>query len=96
MMESISANRKKYIPDNKPNITFRDEENETLMLTDTATSEDRNVITEKADNSIQYKYSAYGVLKNATPVIIGATKTISESFRKYLSNIPGKHEIEEL
>ena len=26
-------------------------------------------------------------------VIIGATRTISRSFRKYLSNIPGKHEI---
>ena len=27
---------------------------------------------------------------------IGATGTISKSFRKYLSNIPGKHEIDEL
>jgi hypothetical protein len=25
------------------------------------------------------------------PVIIGATGTISESFRKYVSNIKGKH-----
>jgi len=30
------------------------------------------------------------------PVIIGATGTISESFRKYVSNIPGKHEVQEL
>jgi hypothetical protein len=30
------------------------------------------------------------------PVIIGATGTISESFRKYLSNLAGKHEIKEL
>jgi hypothetical protein len=30
------------------------------------------------------------------PVIIGATGTISKSFRKYLSSIPGKHEIEYL
>jgi hypothetical protein len=27
------------------------------------------------------------------PVIIDATGTISKSFRKYLSNITGKHEI---
>jgi len=27
------------------------------------------------------------------PVIIWATGTISRSFKKYLSNIPGKHEI---
>jgi len=30
------------------------------------------------------------------PVIKGATGTISKSFRQYLSNIPGKHEIKEL
>ena len=30
------------------------------------------------------------------PVIIGATGTVSESFRKYLSNIRGKHEVKEL
>jgi len=30
------------------------------------------------------------------PVIKGATGTISKSFRQYLSNIPGKHEIKEM
>ena len=30
------------------------------------------------------------------PVIIGKTGTISRSFRKYLSNILGKHEIKEV
>jgi hypothetical protein len=30
------------------------------------------------------------------PIIIGATGTISESFRKYVSNIPGKHEVKEI
>jgi len=30
------------------------------------------------------------------PVIIEATGTISKSFRKYVSNIPGKHEVKEL
>ena len=34
--------------------------------------------------------------KKVTPVIIGATGTISKSFRKYFSNIPGMHEIKEL
>jgi hypothetical protein len=29
------------------------------------------------------------------PVIIGATGTISKSFRKYVSNIPGNHEVKE-
>ena len=32
----------------------------------------------------------------ATPVIIRANETISKSFRKYVSNIPGNHEVREL
>ena len=30
------------------------------------------------------------------PVIIGATGTISKSFRKFISNIPENHEVKEL
>jgi hypothetical protein len=30
------------------------------------------------------------------PPIIGATGTILKSFRKYVSNIPGNHEVSEL
>jgi len=30
------------------------------------------------------------------PVIVGATGTFSKLFRKYVSNIPGKHEVKEL
>jgi hypothetical protein len=30
------------------------------------------------------------------PVIIGATGTISKSFRKYVRTIPGHHEVKEL
>jgi hypothetical protein len=30
------------------------------------------------------------------PTIIGATGTISKSFRKYVSNIPGNREVKEL
>jgi hypothetical protein len=38
----------------------------------------------------------WNVKTQVTPVIIGATGTISKSFRKYLSSIPGKHDIKEL
>jgi hypothetical protein len=38
----------------------------------------------------------WNVKTKVTPVIIEATGTISKSFRKYLSNIPGKHDIKEL
>ena len=30
------------------------------------------------------------------PIIIGMTGTISKSFIKYVSNVPGKHEVKEL
>jgi hypothetical protein len=32
----------------------------------------------------------------AITVIIGATGTISKSFRKYVSDIPGNHDVKEL
>jgi len=38
----------------------------------------------------------WNVKTEVIPVIIGATGTISMSLRKYVSNIPGKHEVKEL
>jgi hypothetical protein len=38
----------------------------------------------------------WNVKTKVIPVIIGATGTISKSFRKYVSNIPENHEVKEL
>jgi hypothetical protein len=38
----------------------------------------------------------WNVKTKVIPVIIGATGTISKPFRKYVSNIPGNHEVKEL
>jgi hypothetical protein len=38
----------------------------------------------------------WNVKTRVIPVVIGATGTISKSFRKYVSNIPRNHEIREL
>ena len=38
----------------------------------------------------------WNVKTKVIPVIIGATWTISKSFRKYVSNVPGNHEVKEL
>jgi len=38
----------------------------------------------------------WNVKTKVIPAIIGATGTILKSFRKYVSNIPGKHELKEL
>jgi hypothetical protein len=38
----------------------------------------------------------WNVKTNVIPIIIWATGTISNSFRKYLSNVPGIHKVKEL
>ena len=38
----------------------------------------------------------WNVKTKVISVIIGATGTISKSYRKYVSNIPGNHEVKEL
>jgi hypothetical protein len=38
----------------------------------------------------------WNVKAKVIPLIIGATGTISKSFRKYVSNIPGNHAVTEL
>jgi hypothetical protein len=60
------------------------------------------VINKQAEKILKYKdltieiQLMWNVKTNVTPVIIGATGIISKSLTKYLSNIPGKHEIKEL
>jgi len=87
------------IPNNKPDIIIRNNEKGTYMLIDFAISGDRNVIEKEAEKTVKYKdltteiQRMWNVKTKVIPVIIGTTGTISKSFRKYLSNIPGKHEI---
>jgi hypothetical protein len=38
----------------------------------------------------------WNVTTKAIPVVIGATGTVSKSFRKYLNDIPEKHEFKKL
>ena len=90
------------IPNNKPDIIIRDNEMRTCMLIDVAISGDRNVIKKEAEKILKYKdlkieiQRMWNVKTKVIPVIIGATGTISKSFRKYVSNIPGNHEDKEL
>ena len=72
------------------------------MLTDVAISGDGNVIKKETENILKYKdltieiQHMWNVKAKVIPVIIRATGTISKSFRKYVSNIPGNHEVKEL
>jgi len=71
------------------------------MLIEVAISRDRNVIKKEAEKILKYKDLTIEIqrmwnVKTKVIPVIGATGTISMSFRKYVSNIPGKHEVKEL
>jgi hypothetical protein len=60
------------------------------------------MIKKEAENILKYKDLAieiqrmWNVKTKVIPVIIGATLTISKSFRKYVNNIPENYEVKEL
>jgi hypothetical protein len=72
------------------------------MLINVAIPGDRNAIKKEAEKILKYKdliieiQRMWNVKTKVTPVIIGATGSISKSFRKYLSSIAGKHDMKEL
>jgi hypothetical protein len=98
--QQVQTNR--TVPNNKPDIIIRDNDKGTCVLIDVANTGDRNVIKKEAENILKYKdltieiQRMWNVKTKVITVIIGATGTISKSFRKYMSNIPGKHEVKEL
>jgi hypothetical protein len=60
------------------------------------------VIKKEAEKILKYKDLAteiqrmWNVKTRVIPVVTGATWTISKSFRKYVSNVPGNADIKEL
>jgi len=90
------------IPNNRPDIIIGDNEKGTCMLIDVAISGDRNVIKKETKKILKYKdltieiQRMWNVKTKVMPVIIWATGAISKSFRKYMSNTPGNHEVKEL
>jgi hypothetical protein len=83
-------------------IIIRDNEKGIRMLIDVAISGDRNVIKKEAEKILKYKdltiemQRMWNVKTRVITVITGATVAISKSFRKYVSNITGNHEVREL
>jgi hypothetical protein len=72
------------------------------MLIDAAKSRDRNVNKKEAEKILKYKdlttviQRMWNVETKVIPVIMGVTGTTTNSLKKYVSNIPGKHEVKEL
>ena len=60
------------------------------------------MIKKEAEKILKYKdltteiQRMWNVKTKVIPVIIGATGAVSKLFRKYVSNIPGNHEVKEL
>ena len=60
------------------------------------------MIKKEAEKILKYKdltieiQRMWKVKTRVIPVKIGVTETISKSFRKYISTIPGNHEVMEL
>jgi hypothetical protein len=85
------------IPNNKPDILIRDNENGTCLKNDVI-SGDTNV-TKKAEMILKYKdlitetQRMWYIIAKVIPVTMKSFLSIT---RKYLSNITGKHEIEKL
>ena len=72
------------------------------MLMDVAIPGDRRVIKKETEKILKYKdltieiQHMLNLKARVIPVITGVTGTISISFRKYVSNIPGNHNVKEL
>jgi hypothetical protein len=56
---------------------------------------DGKKILKHKDLTIEIQH-VWNVKTKVIPVIIGSNGTISKSFTKYVSNIPGNHEVKEL
>jgi hypothetical protein len=71
----------------------------TFGLVDFVIPSDRDVIKKDAEKILKFKDLIIGIQRmwnvkvKVMPVITGATGTIAESLRQYLSNTAGKHEI---
>jgi len=72
------------------------------LLIDVVISGDSNVFKKEPEKILKHKdltieiQLMWSVKTRVIPVIIGAPGTISKSYRKYVSNIPGNHEVGEL
>ena len=73
-----------------------------IIIIIVAISGDRNVIKKEAEKNLKYKgltteiQRMWNVKTKVIPVKILAIGNFSVSFRKYVSDIPGKHGVKEL
>jgi len=87
-------------PNNKPDIINRDNDKKECVYCCNLWRQKCD--QEKSEKILKYEdliieiQCKWNVKAEVTPVITGATRTISKSLKQYLSNILGEHEIKEL
>jgi hypothetical protein len=73
-----------------------------MLIAEAVPGGDRNAIKREAEKTVKYKDAIieirrmWNVSAKMILVIIGATGTISESFRQYLRNVDREHEIKKV
>ena len=65
------------------------------MLIDVAISGERSVIKKEAEKILKYKDLTIEIQRMWNVKTKAIPGTISKSFKKYMCNIPGKHEVKE-
>jgi len=89
------------LPNHKPDSVMSDNDNGSRVSIYVAIYGDRNVIKAEAENILKYKdfvieiQRTWNLNARVIPVTIGATGTVSKSFRQYLSNILGNQTVPE-
>jgi hypothetical protein len=87
---------------NRSCIIIKNKKDKTCLLIDVAIPSDKNVIQNRAEKRLKYKYLSIEIQRTwnmkcfVIPVIIGATGIVSKSLQKYLETIPGQHSIDSL
>jgi hypothetical protein len=99
--QGVHTDRK--VTANRPDIRINKIKKEkTCMLIDVAIPADRNVMQKEAEKKLKYKslcieiQQMWNMKCMLIPVVIGATRMVTNSLKKNLEAILGKHSIDSL
>jgi len=87
---------------NRPDVIIKNKKEKKCTLIDVAIPADRNVVQKEAEKKLKYPSLCIEIQRmwnlkcTIVPVIIGATRIVTRSLRKYLETVPGKHSIDSL
>ena len=89
----------RHIPCNKPDIVIKEKDTDKCVMIDVAIPSDYNIqkkATEKMNKYVDLQIECQRMWNKkieVIPIVIGATGVVEKNLTKYLSRIPGKHNI---